>query len=120
MAQGQINAIRVQDLSTGKWYNYDNKGWDTEPEITPGKEKLYIAFWATNYSSRGTLALSIINNETGETVAARICPTVDPWGGDINKGVGIESTTHAQGEYKGKKGLDMPGHKLTLICKVTP
>lgn len=122
MAAGQINAIRVQDLSTGKWYSYDNSGWDKNgaPKIKPGKNRIYIAFWATNYSTVGTLGLTIKDGDTGVTMAARVCQRVQPWGGDINKGVGIESTTHAQGDWKGKAGIDMPGHKLSIKCVVYP
>jgi len=107
VAAGQINAIRVQDIATGKWFNWDNRGWDTVPIVTPGAGKLYIAFWATNYSDAGYLTLSVID-DTGAVLATKTV-WAEPWYGDINKGVGIEAPN-----------LTMPGRNYGITLKVTP
>jgi len=102
---GIIQAIRVQDIPRGIWYNWDRPGpWSpSEPEVTVGSRTLYIAFYATNTGNvRGTLTLRI-TDDTGAVLASK-SESVDPGGG-----VGIEAP-----------GLDMPNRTYGITLSVSP
>lgn len=103
--EGIIQAIRVQDIPRGIWFNWDRPGpWSpSEPEVTVGSGTLYIAFYAVNTGNvRGTLTLKIAD-DTGAVLASK-SEAVDP-----GAGVGIEAP-----------GLDMPNRAYGITLSVTP
>jgi LPXTG-motif cell wall-anchored protein len=53
-------AIRVQDVTNQKWYNWDNGSWDSngQPKCVSGG-KLYVAAYAVNEGDAGTAGISI-------------------------------------------------------------
>lgn len=57
---GKIITIRVQDLITGGWFNWDNGIWDANgpPKVAPNTT-IYIAAAARNDGGTGTMYLSI-------------------------------------------------------------
>lgn len=58
---GQIIAIRVQDVARDVWFNWDNGVWDTDYiYVTPGAGCLYIAVYVQNQGSPANLTLSIL------------------------------------------------------------
>lgn len=61
MPVGYISSVRVQDVLTGKWFNYETVGgWDTQPIVLTPWGGVYIATWITNFSgSTQTLTVSI-------------------------------------------------------------
>ncbi|MEM2830982.1 MAG: hypothetical protein QXZ14_12065 [Candidatus Jordarchaeales archaeon] len=105
---GKIAAIRVQDISRNKWFNWDmtTGSWDTSPSCAPGNN-LYIAFWAINQGADGNLRLRIID-DTGKVLADKTV-YAPYWGGDINKGVGVETGT-----------INMPSRNYGITLEVTP
>ena len=63
---GKITAIRVQDVATHVWYNWDNGAWSTPvPTITPGAGNLYIAAYTTNNGGPSSLTLTIAQTGYG-------------------------------------------------------
>ena len=102
---GIIQAIRVQDIPRGIWYNWDRPGpWSpSEPIVTVGSGTLYIAFWAVNQGNvTGTLTLTI-KDDTGKTLASKSA-SCDP-----GAGVGIEAPR-----------IDMPNRTYGITLSVTP
>lgn len=103
VTSGIISAIRVQDVSTGQWYNWDRPGpFVPTPVCTPGPMNLYIAFWAINQGVAGNITLTI-KDDTGATLATKT--EYCPYGG---AGVGIEVT------------VDMPARNYAITLTVTP
>ena len=99
-----MEAIRVQDLNRGIWFNWDYiTRWDQSPSCNGGAP-VYVAFWATNIDLQGpgTLTLRLVNVGTGQVLASKSQYVV---GGE---GVGIE--------WNGT----MPPANFTLRCEVTP
>lgn len=105
---GKIGAIRVQDIARGIWFGWDlaTGTWDKTPSCTPGNN-LYIAFWAINEGADGNLRLRIID-DTGKVLADKTVWAVY-WGGDITKGVGVETGT-----------INMPSRNYGITLEVTP
>jgi len=100
-----IEAIRVQDISRGVWYSWDRPGpWDpSEPEVTVGSGKLYIAFYVINRGDiPGMLRLEVVD-DTGK-VLATTREAAAP-----GAGVGIEAPD-----------LDMPDRSYNITLTATP
>lgn len=59
-ASTKLTAIRVQDVTTHKWYNWDNGSWDSNgtPKCTPGGN-LYVAAYAVNEGDPGTAGIKV-------------------------------------------------------------
>ncbi|MBA7710068.1 hypothetical protein ES703_118997 [subsurface metagenome] len=99
---GKIVAIRVQDIETGEWFNYDNGVWDKTPKVTVGSN-LYIAAWAINEGDAfGTLTLQI-KDDTGAVLATK-SPGVGP-----GVSFGVETGT-----------INMPNRVYDIDCPVDP
>lgn len=92
LPNGKITAIRVQNLNTYEWFNWDNGKWDRKPWVPPGTP-VYIAVAAINDGATGNMILYIqvvgitVYNKT-EIVAAG--GTV---GGELPISVTINSNT---------------------------
>jgi len=105
VAIGKITAIRVQDIATGIWYNWDNGSWSTLPICTPGAGNLYVAFWIVNVGDTYDwidLYLRKGGPGTGEELIAKRV-----W---LNPGAG------GGVEWTG----DMPTSELNLTCETYP
>lgn len=101
---GVISAIRVQDIATGEWYNWDAPGPFTPslPIVTVGSGTLYIAFWVINQGDTGDLTLTI-KDDDGNVLETK---TVSCARG---AGVGLEAPD-----------LDMPNRPYGITVTVTP
>ena len=98
---GKINAIRVQDVHTQTWFNWDNGSWTTAtPTITPGAGHLYIAVWATNLGGPASFTLNV---KKGTTVLVTKTQTLAN-----AESFGVEVT------------MDMPFTALSISAAVTP
>lgn len=88
MPNGKITTIRVQDLTTHAWFNWDNGSWDANgsPKVAPNTT-LYIAAAAVNNGEAGLMYLSIY--WAGGSLIAQNSYTT-PAGGTIT----IESSVH--------------------------
>ncbi len=101
---GVISAIRVQDISTGKWYNWDRPGpFTPTPVCTPGVNNLYIAVWAVNNGVAGNVTIKV-TDDTGATLGTKTQNI--PFGGS---GFGLEMPN-----------LTMPARNYSITIKVTP
>ena len=58
-----VTAIRVQDVTNHKWFNWDNGTWDSAgaPKIAAGNQ-IYIAAWAVNKSVANGCHIAVIVN----------------------------------------------------------
>ena len=96
-----ITAVRVQDVSTGEWYNWNAGSWDKTPKCHPGAGNLYVAFWAINQGAYFSAFVLEIRDDTGKLLMNKT------WGAGYLEGIGIEVT------------VDMParnyGIKLTVV-----
>jgi hypothetical protein len=104
VAVGRVEAIRVQDVERGIWFNWDYISlWDQLPSCDGGNP-VYVAFWVVNTDlpNPGTLTLQLVNVDTGQVLASK-----SEYVPDAN-GVGIE--------WNGT----MPPKAFNLRCKVTP
>jgi hypothetical protein len=102
-AVGQINAIRIQDVSRQKWFNRNNGVWDTMPSVSPGSGNLYVAFNAVNNGgAAGNLVLTIKESSSGTVLATKTVATA------VGGNAGIE--------YTGS----MPTVSYGITCTVMP
>lgn len=60
---GVITAIRVQDLITNEFFNWDNGVWDKKPKVAAGTT-VYIAAAALNNGDAGYMTMKIIKSGT--------------------------------------------------------
>lgn len=61
-SSSSITAIRVHDITRGKWYSWDNGAWDSNgvPIVQPGTGNLSISFTARNNgNTTGTITLKL-------------------------------------------------------------
>jgi len=99
---GKIIAIRVQNVATGQWFNYDNGVWDTPTiMITPGPGNLYIAAYVQNQGGQAALTVNI--NKLGTGVIATKSQNVGN-----SESFGLEVTT------------DMPYVAVGISISVNP
>lgn len=99
---GKITAIRVQDLETFEFFNWDDGVWDRAPEVTVGDGMLYIAAWAENIGGDGLLQITI-KDDTGAFLEAK--SEIVPAG----EGLGCETGT-----------IDMPNRRYGILIMVEP
>ncbi len=99
---GILQAIRVQDVSTGKWYTWDRPGpFTPTPVCTPGVNNLYIAVWVVNQGGNGNLTLTL-KDDTGQTLASKTAYVAS------GVGIGVEWTG------------DKPVRNYAITIKATP
>ena len=97
---GKIIAIRVQDIQRQLWFSWDNGVWDNPPSCVPGAGNLYIAFYAENQGTVGSLTLTLSD-------AIRI----------LSQKVTVVNQGMSDGlEWTG----DMPVTTYNIVCEVTP
>lgn len=99
---GTLVAIRVQDLETFEWFNWDNRVWDKAPEVTVGPGKLYIAAYAVNEGDAG-LMQAIIKDDAQAILAVEQGIVVT--GGDISAETGT---------------IEMPDRNYGILILVEP
>jgi hypothetical protein len=99
---GLIYAVRVRNLDTHEWFEWDNGVWGTRtPEVAVGPN-LYIAAYAFNESGAGYLKIRI-RDDTGAVLASKTEYVAA--GGYI----GIETGT-----------INMPNRVYDIDCPVDP
>lgn len=104
---GRIWAIRVQDLTTGKWFNWDLGNWDAAgpPMVNPGG--LYIAMWIIIepvYPIESEYMTLTIKDDTGKVLASK-----SMWvSSELGQGGGLEWTGN------------MPDRNYNITLTVTP
>lgn len=102
LPDGTLIAIRVQDLETYEWFNWDSRVWDKAPEVTVGSGRLYIAAYAVNEGGVGIMQL-IIKDDAGNFLAVK--QETVPAGGDL----GVETGT-----------IEMPDRSYGINILVEP
>jgi hypothetical protein len=91
---GEITAIRVQDVSTGQWFEWNTPGkiWNISPTVKVGTGNLYIAAWARNIGDNDPFApiasTLYIQDDTGVVLAEK---SQILWN---NEAFGLELTTN--------------------------
>ena len=98
---GKLIAIRVQDLKTGEWFNWDDGVWSRAPEVTIGAN-LYIAAYAINEGGYEMMQL-LIKDDAGSFLAVTQAP-VGPGGS-----IGVETGT-----------IEMPDRNYGILVLVEP
>lgn len=94
----KIFAIRIQDGTTGLWYNWDvgSDGigrWDVTPKCNE-KANLYIAAYAKNLGGDGNIVLTIRNNLDGAYARSSFSvPANNVIGAEINYTMPNQSPT---------------------------
>ena len=102
LPNGYIEAIRVQDIDRGLWFEYGRTtGWSATPEVTVGAN-LYISAYAINGGDAGMLQL-LIRDDAGAYLEAKSENV--PAGG----GIGVETGT-----------INMPDRNYGILIMVEP
>jgi hypothetical protein len=60
---GKLIAMRIQNVTKNKWYNWDNGNWDSNgtPKGDP-TDQWYFNFYAQNTGGAGTIGILLISN----------------------------------------------------------
>lgn len=100
---GTLVGVRVQDLETFEWFEWDYGVWVTRmPEVHVGPGKLYIAAYAINEGDGGLMQLSIKD--------------------DVNEVLAFKEEVVAAGATFGDETdpINMPNRNYGIVITVVP
>lgn len=105
----KVGAIRIQNLKTGEWFNWDYKTrkFDKTPVIERGMN-LYVGVWVVNTGPDGNVTCKVLG-DNGQVIIPTTTKFCKNWGNNINIGQGFESGTRG-----------MPSRDYTIKIEVKP